>query len=94
MRPYLLLFSVFSACFRLQAQTIEPGYVVLSSGDTLRGEVENAFWEDPPASVRFRSAPTVELITYSALQLRGLGLVSGRHLRLELLPWTVAPPQM
>lgn len=87
MRPYLLLFLLSCTCFSgLRAQTIEPGYLVLSSGDTLRGEVENAFWEDPPASVRFRSAPTAELRTYSALQLRGLGLTSGRRLRLELLP--------
>ncbi|PJJ52867.1 hypothetical protein [Hymenobacter chitinivorans] len=87
MRPYLLLFLVFFACIvSVRAQTIEPGYLVLSSGDTLRGEVENDFWEDPPTAVRFRPTPTTALTTYSTLQLRGLGLGSGRRLRLELLP--------
>ncbi|MCB2380094.1 hypothetical protein LGH70_21040 [Hymenobacter sp. BT635] len=86
MRPYLLLLLSFTCFSGLRAQTIEPGYLVLSSGDTLRGELENDFWENPPSAVRFRSAPTAELTLYSALQLRGLGLTSGRRLRLETLP--------
>ncbi|GAB3837142.1 hypothetical protein GCM10028821_36850 [Hymenobacter jeollabukensis] len=64
----------------------EPGYLVLSRGDTLRGEVENAFWTDPPKTVRFRPAATAAVASYRAAQLRAVQLTSGRLLRRELLP--------
>ncbi|UOQ67569.1 hypothetical protein [Hymenobacter volaticus] len=79
----LLLFCIYSHF--ASGQVFEAGYVVLSQGDTLRGEVENAFWEDTPTSIRFRSA-TKELTTYSGRQLRTAYLASGRLLRKELLP--------
>lgn len=82
----LLLLLLGLSTSRLLGQTIEPGYLVLSSGDTLRGEVENSFWEEPPTNVRFRATSTAPLATYSDIQLRGIGLNSGRLLRLELLP--------
>ena len=59
---------------------------MLSAGDTLRGEVENLFWSDPPAAVRFRPAPAAPLVTYPARQLGGFGLASGRVLRREVVP--------
>ncbi|OON70495.1 hypothetical protein [Hymenobacter sp. CRA2] len=68
------------------AQVFEPGYLINSRGDTLRGEVENAFWQDPPTVVRFRSSATAPIVTYHDNHLRALGLTSGRQLRRELLP--------
>jgi hypothetical protein len=68
------------------SQSFEPGYLVLSSGDTLRGELENAFWKDPPTTVRFRTGTTVRPISYPARQLKSVYLASGRLLRHELLP--------
>ncbi|MCC3157832.1 hypothetical protein LJ737_11335 [Hymenobacter sp. 15J16-1T3B] len=76
----LLGFSAAGA----RAQTFERGYLVLSRGDTLRGEVENAFWSDPPDKIRFRSDAGLRI--YSAGQLRAVGLGGGRLLRHELLP--------
>ncbi|RAK66688.1 hypothetical protein DLM85_10735 [Hymenobacter edaphi] len=71
---------------RCGAQVFEPGYLVLGRGDTLRGEVENAFWTDPPKAVRFRPAATAPVVSYRAVQLRAVQLASGRLLRRELLP--------
>ncbi|MBO0357067.1 hypothetical protein J0X19_03840 [Hymenobacter sp. BT186] len=59
---------------------------MLTSGDTLRGEIENAFWKDAPATVRFRPGPTVRPTPYPARRLQSVYLASGRLLRHELLP--------
>lgn len=66
-------------------QTFEPGYLVLQRGDTLRGQVENAFWEEPAKVVRFRPTATARPVAYAARQLRSVRLASGRLLRRELL---------
>lgn len=68
------------------AQVFEPGYLVLSPGDTLRGELENEFWSDPPKMVRFRPTAAAPIVTYRASQLRAVQLASGRLMRRELLP--------
>ena len=82
----LFFFAAISCSPRAQAQVFERGYLVLSAGDTLRGEVENLFWSDPPAAVRFRAAPATPPATYPARQLRGFGLASGRVLRRDVVP--------
>ncbi|TGE18355.1 hypothetical protein [Hymenobacter elongatus] len=69
-----------------QAQTFEPGLVVVTSGDTLRGEIENSYWVETPTTVRFRTVPTAEATTYDATQLRLFRLGSGRYFRSESLP--------
>jgi len=79
----LLLFCIYTTL--VKGQVFEPGYVVVGHGDTLRGEVENGFWEDTPNNIRFRSA-TGALTTYPKHQLRSAYLASGRLLRKELLP--------
>lgn len=87
MRSALLFFLLLSFGTQLaRGQSFEPGYLVLQRGDTLRGEVENVFWEDPPTVVRFRPAASARLVAYAARQLRSVYLGSGRLLRHELLP--------
>ncbi|MBF9141118.1 hypothetical protein [Hymenobacter properus] len=68
------------------SQAVEPGYLVLQRGDTLRGEVENAFWEEPPATVRFRAAASAPWESYSSESLASLYVSSGRLWRRETLP--------
>ncbi|WP_201980054.1 hypothetical protein [Hymenobacter rubidus] len=60
--------------------------MVLQRGDTLRGEVENDFWEEPPVTVRFRTTAAAPLATYSGEFIESLYLTSGRLLRRETLP--------
>ena len=82
-----LLIPLFFFCIQLaKAQSFEPGYVVLAQGDTLRGEVENAFWSDPPDKVRFRPTVSAPPTTYTSQQLSSVALQSGRLLRREALP--------
>lgn len=85
-RVLLLLLLLGPLSRQASAQVFEPGYLVLSRGDTLRGEVENAFWTDPPKTVRFRRNASGPLVAYRAAQLRAVQLTSGRLLRHELLP--------
>jgi hypothetical protein len=86
MRKYLLSGLLLIAGSHLShSQTFEPGYLVLQRGDTLRGEVENAFWEEPAKVVRFRPTATARPVAYAARQLRSVSLASGRLLRRELL---------
>lgn len=68
------------------AQVYEPGWLVRSNGDTLRGEIENSFWREPPTAVRFRPAPTSSSQLFQSRQVRGFGLRGGRYFRREALP--------
>ena len=58
LNPLLLLLtaSLFGS-LQTRAQAFEPGLLVRSNGDTLHGEIENGFWTEPPALIRYRSAP-------------------------------------
>jgi hypothetical protein len=86
MRKILLsALLLFAASQLAHSQAFEPGYLVLQRGDTLRGEVENAFWEEPAKVVRFRPTPTARPVAYASQQLRSVSLASGRLLRRELL---------
>ena len=76
-----LLASVLS-----HAQTFEPGLLVRSNGDTLRGELENGFWVEPPAFIRFRTTPGSTSQIFQPRQLRAVSFTSGRYFRYEVLP--------
>ncbi|GAB3868734.1 hypothetical protein GCM10028824_14450 [Hymenobacter segetis] len=84
----LLLLLAAAPLFTLQthAQVYEPGLLVRANGDTLRGEIENGFWVEPPASIRFRPGPTAAIETLKPRQLRAVLLTNGRYFRYEGLP--------
>ncbi len=73
--------------------------MVRSSGDTLRGEIENRFWVEPPAFIRFRSTLGGPEQLFQPRQLRTVSFTDGRYFhylvlsldhgaetRLDLLP--------
>lgn len=70
---------------RLLAQTYEPGYLVRSTGDTLRGEIENDFWEQPPTFIRYRRAADSPSELLRPRQLRAVSFTNGRCFRYEVL---------
>ena len=84
----LLLLLAAAPLFILQthAQVYEPGLLVRANGDTLRGEIENGFWVEPPASIRFRPGPTAAIETLKPRQLRAMLLTNGRYFRFEGFP--------
>ncbi|MCI1189192.1 hypothetical protein MON38_17345 [Hymenobacter sp. DH14] len=79
--PALLL-----ASFLAHAQTFEPGLLVRSTGDTLRGEIENGFWVEPPTFIRFRPAPGSAAQLLEPRQLRTVSFTGGRYFRYAALP--------
>ncbi|MDB5236772.1 MAG: hypothetical protein JWR44_3765 [Hymenobacter sp.] len=83
----LLLLLLTWAVFALAAgaQVYEPGLLVRSNGDTLRGEVENAFWVEPPTFIRFRPAPASPSQLFQPRQLRAVRFSGGRQFRYEVL---------
>lgn len=81
--PLLLLFSCVA--FRSLAQAYEPGWLLRSTGDTLRGEIENSFWQEPPTAVRFRASAAAASELLQPRQLRAFS-VGGRYFRYEALP--------
>ena len=83
--PFFLLVLVFLMGYRAQAQAYEPGWLVRTNGDTLRGELANAFWQEAPTFVRYRPAAAGASQLFQAGQLRAFGLVGGRYFRHELL---------
>ena len=79
--PALLLASALA-----HAQTYEPGLLVRSAGDTLRGELENNFWTEPPAFIRYRTGPDSPSQLFQPRQLRAVSFTNGRYFRYEVLP--------
>ena len=84
-RLLLLLPALLSAALA-HAQTFEPGLLVRANGDTLRGEVENAFWVEAPEFIRFRPAPGSASQLFQPRQLRAVSFAGGRYFRYEALP--------
>jgi hypothetical protein len=82
--PVLLAFLLLS--FRSLAQVYEPGWLVRSTGDTVRGEIENNFWQEPPTAVRFRPSAAGPSLVMQPRQLRAFGFANGRYFRYEALP--------
>jgi hypothetical protein len=69
------------------AQAFEPGLLVRSTGDTLRGEVENSFWVEPPLYIRYRLAAGSPIQQFQPRQLRVVQFAGGRYFRYEQLPF-------
>ena len=67
------------------AQVYEPGLLVRSNGDTLRGEIENSFWVEPPTFIRYRRSADSPSELFRAYQLRAVSLTDGRYFRYESL---------
>ena len=65
------------------AQTYEPGLLVRSTGDTLRGELENDFWVEPPAFIRYRATPGSASQLFQPRQLRAVSFTDGRYFSYE-----------
>lgn len=81
LRLLFLLFAVFLTSYCTQAQVYEPGWLVRVNGDTLRGELENDFWQEAPTFVRYRPAAAGASQVFQARQLRAFGFVGGRYFR-------------
>lgn len=83
----LLTAFLFLFCARCAlAQVYEPGLLVRSNGDTLRGGLENGFWNEPPAFVRYRRTPAESSTLFKPRQLRVVSFTGGRYFRYEVLP--------
>ena len=81
---YLALLATLLLALPTSAQRDEtypflPGYVVLASGDTLRGEVQDRIDMEHARGVHFRQEPTAEVRRYTPAQLRGYEYGSGRR---------------
>ena len=85
-RLLLLFVALTGYSFTGFAQSYEPGVLVRSTGDTLRGEIENAFWVEPPTSISFRPAAGSPSQVFQPRQLRAVRLTGGRYFRYETLP--------
>ena len=57
-----------------------------ANGDTLRGQIENGFWREPPAFIRFRPASEGVIQLFQPRQLRAVMFTGGRYFRYEALP--------
>lgn len=87
LKRLLLLLAVSLAYTpKIHAQAFEPGLLVRSTGDTLRGEIENGFWTEPPAFIRYRRTPDSPSQLFQPRQLRAVSFTGGRYFRYEALP--------
>ena len=81
-----MLPALLVAALPTLGQTYQPGLLVRSTGDTLRGEIENGFWVEPPTLIRFRTAPANASQQFRADELRAVRFVNGRAFRYEAVP--------
>jgi hypothetical protein len=87
MRNCLLLsIGLALAGGQARAQVFRPGWVLLTQGDTLRGQVEDAAWEEAPRQVRFRAGAGAAISTYAVPDIQAFRLQGGRYFRYETLP--------
>lgn len=87
-----LLFSVLllvAGASNLQAQ--QKGFVVLTSGDTLRGQVFTQQKLSNPTQLEFVDTTGVKS-TYYPAQLKGFGLATGERFESLLVPRNISPP--
>ena len=80
-----LLLGATLAVGSAKGQAFERGYLVTTAGDTLRGEIQNRFWQAPPESVVFRPSPAVSGQEYVRRRLRTVRLEGSRYFRAEVL---------
>ena len=85
-RLLFFLPAFFFCTFQSFAQAYEPGLLVRSNGDTLRGEIENEFWVEPPTFIRFRPAADGPSRLFQPRELRAVLFTGGRYFRYEMLP--------
>jgi hypothetical protein len=81
----VLFLLIFLGGYRAQAQVYESGWLVRANGDTLRGELENGFWQEAPTFIRYRPAASGTSQLFRARQLRAFGFAGGRYFRHEHL---------
>ncbi len=79
------VFAVFLATEVAIAQQYEPGWLVRNTSDTLRVEIENSHWGEPPTFIRYRSGPDGSSELVRAHQVQAFS-VAGRYFRTEVLP--------
>lgn len=73
-----------------QAQTFQPGYFIHAAGDTVRGELENAYWQDAPTTIRFRPQGQTDLQILPTRSLQAFGLSGVRDWRTQYLTYDAA----
>lgn len=84
-RLFYLVSTLLLWAGSLRAQVYEPGFLVRSTGDTLRGELENGFWTEAPTFIRYRRAAGSPSTLFQASQLRAFSFTKGRYFRHEAL---------
>ncbi len=70
---YFIFLPAFLFAYCVSAQTnLKDGYVILNSGDTLRGQIQEATWSLNPESVIFQTAGNNR--EYRVAELKGFGI--------------------
>jgi hypothetical protein len=91
LRLLFVLPAFFFCAFQARAQAYEPGLLVTSAGDTLRGEIENGFWEEPPAFIRYRAASAASSQMFQPRQLRAVSFTGAGIFAMRRCPLTTRP---
>ena len=59
----------------IHAQHFMPGYIVDQKGDTIKGQIDDRFWDTSPSSVDFKNDQGIS--AFSANSIRGFGIDDG-----------------
>jgi hypothetical protein len=87
---------VFSFLFLQQTysqENLQPGYVILKSGDTLRGIIDYRNWENNPKSISFRESKLILPIEYSPNAIHGFSVNNEVYIS-AVIPSEISPKQI
>ena len=88
---YLVPFLCLAAPAALAQSNFKPGYIVKTSGDTLRGEVDARSEQRNRILCRFRPGKEGAVSEYQPAQLQAYGYSDGKNYQSRSLP--IVPPQ-
>lgn len=88
----IILFALCSIAFG-QSRFVE-GYVVIPSGDTIKGFIKDQNWRVNPSSIKFRKGANEETTTYTAAQIKLFRTFSGTYYESKAVMYDRSPVEL
>ncbi|MGV3600286.1 MAG: outer membrane beta-barrel protein [Dyadobacter fermentans] len=79
----LILFTLSFHCSKAQ-KSFEPGYLLTSPGDTVKGYIDYKSWPRNPETINFRTAPDQKTETYGLSDIEGFGVHGENYVKADV----------
>ncbi|SEJ68914.1 hypothetical protein SAMN05216327_11677 [Dyadobacter sp. SG02] len=79
----LILFVLYSYCSKAQ-KSFEPGYLVTSPNDTIRGYIDYKSWSRNPETINFKTFSDEKVETYGLSDMEGFGVHGENYVKADV----------